>query len=203
MEENIKKRSYTVPVLLVLIFIVMVLLVMSYSKLLLLQQSEMTDKGEALAKSYSHAVRMADNLSQAMEELRSGEPDKQLQAMKRLGEASVAAEAAAPLFVEARLLSSAGKRSELMEEIDREREVLFDEGGKLGGLGMHQGELTETELAVADAVQEASAQLTAKLATFRPPSGEAGYRQMSAGGAWVAVAAEASEIVAELGEQMK
>lgn len=204
MAEQAGKRTYTVPVLLIIIVVIAILFVLVYSKLLLAQQNEKTATGTRLAEQYNYALLFADRLGTGADLLLNGntEADK-LKGKHDLGAALTAAGETTGLLTEAAFKDGGKSRKETAEPILLAMNAIIGLDGKLNGIGEHDGPLTEDEKAVLTIVQAGASKLDTVLSGFRVPSGEAGFRQMSDGGDWVAAALEAKSIIEQIAAELK
>lgn len=193
------KRSYTVPVLLVILTGMAILLVMLYSKVLIAGQDKSTEEGEQLAAQYGQAVLFAERLHDAADQLlKDSSMQERLQAKSWLGEAKIASEPAGTIFS----VASSRSYGESLEAASRPiveamARIMGREDGGIYGVAEHEGPLTEAEKAVLETVREGASAMRQALNGFRPPTLVAGYRQMAAGEGWVEPALAASGILVE------
>lgn len=206
MEEVTNKRSYTIPVLLLILTGMAILLVLVASRLLLVQQAEKAEDGQRLADQYTQTILFAGKLNDgAALLLEQGDLPSRLKGMARIGEAANAAAEAKRLLADAlsRLsgLSADAALRSVSEAADR---LVGDSQGVLYSIGERDGPLTAEEKRTLERVQEASVRMREALAGFHVPSGDAGFRSMAAGEGWVQPALEAADtlmkLAAELGQ---
>jgi hypothetical protein len=193
MSEN-GKRSYTVPILLVIIVVLSTFILIYYSRLILTEQKQTTDQGLRLAERYDYAILFADRLHEGADGLLNAKSEVQrLQAMKNLGEANIASGETAGLFIEAAHLTSGKPREEAGKQIFEAINKVMGVGSTMATIGEHEGPLTAVEISTLTVIRDGVAKMKEALGRFRPPSGEAGYRQMITVGDWVSPALEASK----------
>jgi competence protein ComGC len=194
MEKDVQanqKRSFTVPILLVIIVILSILCVLYYSKQLLAEQNEKTDTGMRLAEKYVHTQAYAELLHKGAEQLlnATSEVDR-LQAKEKLGEARFASTEAMSLITDAIGMQTGQTNEQAKASIAGIEAVLGGENSLLHTVGEHDGPLTEAEKAILSEVSAESAKAEAALKDFLAPSGVAGYRIMAEGGEWIAAVLE-------------
>ncbi len=200
---NSGKRSYTVPILLVIIVVLATLIIIFYSKLLLTQQTHTTDQGLRLSESYNYAALFADRLHNGADELLNAESEvERLHAMRLLGEATVAADEATELLLEAAHLTSGQSREEAAKPILAAMTTVIGINSQLAKIGEHEGPLTKQEITALTVIRDGVVPMKEELNRFRPPSGEAGYRQMITVGDWINPALEASQKLEQIAAKL-
>jgi hypothetical protein len=197
------KRTFMVPVLFIIIMILLTLLIMFYSKLLLTQQTHTTDQGSRLAERYNYALLFADRLHDGVELLlETKTAGERVKAMKMLGEATVASGEMTGLFVEAAHLTTGDKSEEVGKPIILAISKMMGDGSTLTTIGEHEGPLTDDENADLILIRDGTAQLQETLNRFRPPSGEAGFRQMITVGDWITPALDSSKLIEQIAAKL-
>ncbi|MDB4868236.1 MAG: hypothetical protein JWR03_2569 [Cohnella sp.] len=199
------KRSYTVPVLLLIIMVLMTMLIMVYSKLLIAQQKQTTDEGKRLAEQYVLANAFAERLSEGTNlMLKDTSMADRLRGKQLLGEAAFPSLETVGILTEASHRSSGQAVKEAFKPISiAMTEIIHQQNGKMSGIGEHDGLLTQEERTVLMKVHDGAVKMTDALHRFRPPTGEAGFRQMTAGGDWVASAMDAVKALEDTAAALK
>ncbi|MFC5467097.1 hypothetical protein ACFPPD_00070 [Cohnella suwonensis] len=193
-DETKAKRSYTVPVLLIMMMVMMTLIIVFYSKNLLIGQARETETGQRIAERYGFAEMFADRLQGGAEGMLNAKTtaDK-VKAAELLGGAKVAAGEAIVLFADADRQATGQSAEEAIKPYAEIANRIFGEGGALDGVGQREGALTERQVEALTLARDVAADVQKKLGAYRPLTGEAGYRQMEAGGQWIPSAAEAGK----------
>jgi hypothetical protein len=203
MSEN-GKRSYTVPILLIITVVLSTLVVLFYSRLILTQQTQMTDQGQRLAERYSYSVIFVERLHEGVDGMLNAKSEvHRLQAMKKLGEANFASGETAGLLLEAAHLTSGEPREEAGKPIFEAINKVMGAGSTMATIGEHEGPLTADEISTLTAIRDGAAKMEEALGRFRTPSGEAGYRQMVTIGDWISPALAASEILEQMAADLR
>ncbi|MFC5703666.1 hypothetical protein ACFPVX_20465 [Cohnella faecalis] len=204
--ESPVKRTYTVPIMLIIITGLAILCVVLYSRLLIVQQGKTTDEGQRLAESYLVAALMAERLHAGSDGLLKAETTAQKLAAKQLlGEAG-AAGAGESLNLYSKAATFPEKPDSEDEEVRRAVTALnaiIGTDGKLKGIGEHDGELTDEEKQTLTIVRDSASEMIQALQRFRTPTGEAGYRAMTVGGEWVTAANEAIRVMEAAAAKLK
>ncbi|WEK53064.1 MAG: hypothetical protein P0Y55_10695 [Candidatus Cohnella colombiensis] len=202
--EEVKKRTYTVPVLLIILFGLSIFFVLVYSKLLLLQQENKTEFGMELATKYNDTVVYADQLQKGAELLLNAQTEvERLQSKVLLGEAQFASREVKLLLIEVEMRSGNRPRAEVEEAVNALISEINGENSRMFGIGEHDGELTAHELETLVIVRDGADKVAQALSLFRAPSGEAGYRQMVSSDKWLDVTLEAKNQLEQLAAQLK
>ncbi|BBI34740.1 hypothetical protein [Cohnella abietis] len=204
MSEN-KKRSYTIPVLYIIITVLSTFVILSYSKYLLAQQTHTTDQGQRLSEQYNYASLFAKRLHDGAEGLLNAKSESdRLHAVRQLGEAAMASGETVELLIEAAYLTpgQSKKKEEAGKPVVEAMKVIIGENGPMSNIGEHEGPLTGDEIAALTLIRDGVAQMDETLKRFRPILGEAGYRQMITMGEWVAVVNEASQGLQQLAAKL-
>jgi hypothetical protein len=197
--ETKTKRSYTVPILLLIIAGLSVLIVVLYSRLLLTEQSRTTDEGKRLAERYNIAMAFAGSLHEGAVEMLSGTSEaKRLNAKEQFGEAFAFSGETVGLFADAARLSGGKSADDANKKMMLAINEVIGFNSPLSAVGEHDGPLNEQDIAILSAVLDGSLQIQTALQQFTPPTGAAGFRQMSAGGDWVAAAKGARQALEAL-----
>lgn len=185
-EELQQKRTYTVPILLVIIVSLAILCILFYSKNLLNQQTDKTEAGKRLAEKYAYAQSYAALLREgaALMLNATNEADR-LKAKEKLGEARFGLNDTGSLIGDAMRIGSGATDEQVAEALKAFRDVLGDPANVLNAVGEHEGPLTDAEKAALTAAAEAGEKADAALAGFRAPSGDGAYRIMADGGEWI------------------
>lgn len=199
------KRSYTVPVLLVIITVMAVFLVLAYSKLLLHQQQQTKEAGQRLAERYNYALMFADRLQQGTDLLLQSEEMKdRLKAKSLLGEAAGTAGETLGILADASRRSGGLSEEEALKPLSEAvTQLMGSPSGSLYVVGEHDGPLTADEQRMLNVVRDGAAQMQQQLKQFRPPTGEAGFRTMNAGEAWVEHALAAGKTLVDTAAKLK
>lgn len=193
------KRTYTVPVFLIIITVLLTLIVIFYSKLLLTQQSQTTEQGSRLAERYNYALIFVDRLHDGAEGLLQAQTESDCRkAMKMLGEATIASGEAAGILIEAAHLTSGHNREETGKPIVLAINKVIGTGSAIATIADHEGPLTDQEIADLIVIRDGAAQLRETLNRFRPPSGEAGFRQMVTVRDWIVPALDSSKLLEQI-----
>ncbi|KIL34605.1 hypothetical protein SD71_18320 [Cohnella kolymensis] len=193
------KRSYTVPVLLIVVTVLSTLCIMFYSKSLLHDQREKTERGQRLAEGYNYAIMFAERLHSGAQGLLNGKSEaERLEAKEQLGAAVIAGEEAADFLIEALLHDMpAEPRDKEKKSIEDSMSAVLE---RIQTAGEHEGALTEEERSELSRIAGTSANMSEALNLFRPPSGEAGYREMATGGVWIRRVQAFSAMLTHLGK---
>lgn len=199
-----RKRTWTVPILLLTITGLMILLVLASSRLLLVQLEHNRVKGQLLAERYNYALIFTSRLTEGANLLLQGEQSNDFrQAHLLWGEARGVSGEALQLLAEALSRTSGQSQAEAVEQLQAAMETLTGEAGgwllrfaeRDGPLAAPEEEALRHLLADAEAMHE-------QLKRFRPPTLDAGFRQMAAGVDWVEPAAAASRQFLDLATQL-
>ena len=200
------KRSYTIPILLIIITVMAVFLVMSYSKLLLSGQQQSIEDGRRLAEQYQEAALLANRLHDGADALLQGDAAAtRAQAAWLFGEASGMKKEALKLFVDAsgRSDSSSGS-SPAAGQLQAAMDALFAEPESvLNRLAEQPEPLSAEQMSLLQAVRDGAASMSESLARFRPSTVDSGYRSMAAGADWVEPALAASRALIDMAAQFK
>ncbi|TVY00526.1 hypothetical protein [Cohnella terricola] len=199
--KTTNKRSYTLAALFAAIVVLATFVIMAYSKYILSEQSHTTDKGLRLAERYGYAMTFADRLHEGAESLLVAKTEtERIRAVKAIAEGRLAGGETLGLFIEAAHLDSGLSRTEAAKPIMEAMNAVVGAESPLATIGEHEGPLTEEETVFLTNVRDGAAKMQETLFRFRPPSGEAGYRQMITVGEWRAPALEASKQLEELAD---
>jgi hypothetical protein len=203
MSDNVQtKRSYTAPIIFIVLVVLLTLIIVVYTKYLTTKQVHTTDQGKQLAEQYVYAQVYADRLRDGAEGLLNAKTEaERLRAVRLLGEADLASSETVGLFVEAAHLTSGQSREEAAKPLFAAMTAVMGEESALTAVGEHEGELTGEEIAMLTLVRDSAAQMQQALDKFRAPSGEAGFRQMVTVAEWVPNAVEASKSLEQLAKQ--
>lgn len=163
-----------------------ILLVLSYSKLLLVQQEQKSDEGQRLAERYNYALMFADRLIRGTEMLLADEAlTSRLQAKLLLGEAAAVNEEVSGLLAEASRNISGLKYAEALQPFAAAMTKLSgEEEGWLYSVAAHEGPLEAPEVEALKIVRDGAVHMQEALRQYRPPTGIAGFRRMAAGEEW-------------------
>ncbi len=205
MSENVqKKRSYTVAILLMISVVLMTFIIISYSKYLLTKQTHTTDQGQQLAEQYNYALIFADKLHDGSEGLLNAKSETdRLRAARMLGEATLASGETLGLILAAAERSTGKSGEEEAQPFISAMNAVIGAESRMATIGEHEGPLTEEESATLTLVRDGSAQMQQALSGFRPPSGEAGFRQMVTFREWVSNAVKASDALIQLAGKLQ
>lgn len=195
------KRSYTVPILLVIATILLFVIVVLFSKLLLTEQSAKTDKGIRLASSYNYCLLLANTLNNDVGDM--AETDNaaaRLPLKGKVGKLALATgECGTGVMVKAQTLNGSTDK-QAMEALNGALQPL---SAKLDTLGDHEGPLTADELKTVKLVHDAGVQLEQTLKEYSLPTSDDRYRQMAAGAEWPDVALRAFKQLQDLAAALK
>lgn len=197
------KRTYTVPVLLILLTALSILLVLSYSKLLLSEQMQKVEHGRLLAEQYEQASIFANRLQDGADALLQGSAADRAHAAWLLGGADGTKQEAL------RLLLDAAERSDPPSpvetgELQAAFDALFaDADDALNRLALQAEPLSADQTAWLQAVRDGAASMNESLGRFRVPTLDSGFRSMAAGAEWVAPALEAGQALIGIASHRK
>lgn len=200
--SNQSKRSFTLPVLLILVTVLSTLVIMFYSKSLLHDQRMKTETGQRLTEGYNYTIMFVERLQAGAGGLLNAESEaERLEAKEQLGAAAIAGGEAERFLIEA--LPYSLKRDPGDEEKKSIQEAMDALLEQIGPAGEHDGPLTADERSNLSRISGVASNMAEALQTFRPPSGEAGYRQMETGGGWVEAAQSVFAMLESLGKQKR
>ncbi|MFD0672077.1 hypothetical protein [Cohnella sp. GCM10027633] len=203
MQETTKKRSYAAPVVFVIMVTLGILCILFYSKQLLAEQNEKTDRGMRLSEQYFFTETYAKLVREGATLMKDATTEiGRLQAKEKLGEARFASMEAVSLLGEALRIRTGQTAEELKPAVDGLRKALTSEDGALYAVGEHEGPLTDAEKAMLTEVAALAAEAEAALDVYLAPSGVAGYRIMAEGGEWIDAALEAKTSFDAIAEAM-
>lgn len=192
MQETTKKRSLTAPIVFVIMVTLGILCILFYSKALLAEQNEKTDRGMRLSEKYVFTQTYAKLLREGATLMNEATTEMQrLQAKEKLGEARFASMEAVSLVGEATRMKSGESEEELQQAGETLRDALANEETALYTVGEHEGPLTDAEKSMLSEVAKLAAEAEEALKQFLAPSGEGGYRMMADGGVWLDAALQA------------
>jgi len=194
------RRSYTIPVMLVIMVILGIIIVTLLTRLLVAEQRLVTHEGKRLAKGYAACVSLGAQAVPALEALLSAETAvDRLPVKAQLGALKPLADDCAELVVEA-----AGREGQDPPEAEAAfREALDRIAAKFGPVGNHEGPLTESERAMAEAALEAAKAWSDALRVYRVPESDQNYRLMEGGGPWVDAAGQAASLLQDLAGRLE
>jgi len=200
-----RKRTYTVPVLLILLTLLAILIVLVYSKLLLLQQEQSKEEGKRLSERYNYALIFADRLKNGSDALlKDGSMTERLKAKEQLGEATMAAGETMGILTEAVHRDSGQSYEEAFKPLSEAMtKMMSEQSGHVYGVAEHEGPLTQEEKDMLLIVRDGAAKMEEELLKFRPPSVDAGFRSMAAGQDWVGPALAAGKALEETAAKLK
>ncbi|MFC5532118.1 hypothetical protein [Cohnella yongneupensis] len=191
MQDN-NKRSFTVPVLLLIIVTLAILCILFYSKNLLSGQNEQSEAGKRLAEKYVNAQAYAALLQGGAEQLLNATSEiDRLHAKEKLGEARFALGETQSLIADAIRLQSGQSDEQIEASLSGMNKALGAEDSLLNTAGEHDGPLTESEKTALTAVVAVAKDAEAALKRYLVPSGVGGYRIMADGGEWIDAVMEA------------
>jgi len=199
------KRSYTIPILLVILTLMAILLVLAYSKLLLTQQERSIEQGRLLAEQYDHAVILANRLQEGAEALlQNGTEADRAHAAWLLGEADGVKKEALKLFAGASARAGSPSGNATDQQLQAAMDALFAESGSALTRMTEQAEpLSADQTALLQAVRDSAASMSEALGRFHQPTVDSGYRSMAAGADWVDPALSAAGTLIEMAAQLK
>jgi hypothetical protein len=170
------------------------LIIMFYSKLILTRQTQSTDQGQRLAELYSQALLFVDQLqtgADGMLHARS-ESDRMI-AARALGKAEILVADTQTLLAEAESRGADQPVEVAGKPIVEALNALAGADSLLWTAGEHVGPLTADETKALTVARDGAIRMKTALSGFRPPSGEAGFRQMMTIADWVAPARAATK----------
>lgn len=193
------KRTYTVPVLLILITIMAILIVLLYSRQLLDEQSRKTEQGERLAESYGYCQTFAGLLREGSEAmLKADGAAGRLPAAQSFGKL----ELAGGECLDALAKSGTYSGQELAAATKAAQEPIGKIVAAAVSIGGHEGPLTEKETQTLTRLRDGGAKLEEKLNAYPLPTKEERLRLMASGDEWVQVAQQAVEELRKLAESL-
>jgi len=189
------KRTYTVPVLLLVLTVLATLIIVLYSRLLLDGQADKTNKGRELADEYNACLAYASLLGNGARDLSaSGNAADRLPVKEQLGQIP-------PVSGQcAKALAEAGPGSGGTSAVAASMEAIWN---KLRPIGNHDGALTPEEKAVLQTLADGGAKLEQTLRRYEVPTGDDRLRQMAAGVEWTGPAQQAAKQLEELAAALK
>lgn len=197
------KRTYTVPILLVMMTVLSILLVLVYSKQLLSQQERAVEEGRRLAEQYEGAVILANRLQGGAEALLQGAAADRPRAAWLLGEADGVKSEALKLFQVAAARAESPSE-EAPAKLEAALDALFAESGSdLSRMAEQAEPLSSGQLALLQAIRDGAASMNESLARFRLPTVDSGYRSMAAGTDWIEPALEAGRALVDIADRLK
>lgn len=204
MSENGVKRSYTGPIMLILLVVMMTLLIIVYSKLLLSDQKLKTDEGQRLSEGYKISLIFAESLHEGTELLLAHDSGEgRLRAAKLIGKASLSANETKEILIEAAQQSSANTSESITGSINDAMNALIGDGGLLLTVTEQEGPVNEEDEAVLSQIRDVAIRMEQALKRFRPPSGEAGYRDMRVEENWILAANDAVQELLTAAEALR
>lgn len=197
------KRTYTIPILFIIIVVLMTLIIVIYSKYLLTKQTHTTDQGKQLSEQYNYALIYADRLHDGADLMLSANTEaNRVRAARMLGEAQLASGETVGLFSEAAQLTTELSKEEASKPLFVAMNAVMGLDSPLTSIGEREGPLTDEQRTTLTLVRDGAAEMQEALGRFRPPSGEAGFRQMITVADWVPNAVEASKSLERLAEKL-
>lgn len=194
------KRSYTIPILLIVITAMAIGLVALYSKVLLDGQSLKTDRGERLASSYNYCLALANTLNNGASELAPSQTAAERLPVKiKIGQVQLMSGECSAALIESGKLSGQTKE-QATEAVATALQAVW---AKLEPIGDHDGPLTDEEQAAIQLIQAAGSELEETLQAYAVPTGGDRFRQMAAGVDWTAPAQKAVKQLQELAAALK
>jgi len=199
-ETGAARRSYKIPVLLLIMVILGIIIVTLFTRLLVAEQRLVTSEGKRLAQGYAACVSLGAQAVPALEALLAAETAvARLPVKAQLGALKPLADGCAELLAEA-----AARAGEDPQEAEADvREALDTLAAKLGPVGNHEGPLTESERAMAEAALETAKAWSEALRAYRVPESDQNYRLMEGGGPWVDAAGKAASLLEELAGRLE
>jgi hypothetical protein len=152
-----------------------------------------------LAERYAYAQVFADRLHDWAETLlvAKTEPER-IRAAKLLGEAHLAAGETTGLLIEAVHQETEQSLEQASESILLAMNAVVGAESPMVSISEQEGALTAEQTAFLTNVRDGAEQMNEALTRFRPPSGEAGFRQMVTLPEWRAPALAAAEQLQQL-----
>lgn len=196
-----KKRTYTVPVLLIIATLLVFVIVVLFSKLLLTEQSAKTDNGKRLASSYNYCLALASTLNNDVGRLAdTNSSTARLPIKGDIGKLDLEmGECGVGVIVKAQELNGT-KQDQAMLAINDAFKTLKD---KVVNLGNHDGPLTEGELKTVQTVQAGGAEIFKTLQEYTLPTGDDRYRQMASNVEWPDIVLRAFKQMQDLAASLK
>lgn len=189
-KEQNNKRSYTIPVMLVIMTLMVLAIVILMSKYLVLQQEERLQDGKRLAEKYEEAALFAQKLQNGADLLLTSSGGREAEGKMLLAQAAAHARHFADLLAEAESREKKIRVSEAREQYAAEMEQLL---GKLGAGGEPGQWFSAPDPALLENVRDEAAKMSEALKSFRLPTVDAGFRMMAAGEGWLEPALAAAE----------
>ncbi len=199
--ESKTKRSYTVPVLLLIMTGMAVLIVFLASRLMVQQQEDMLEDGQRLAEKYEDAAMFAQKLREGADLLLSGaQTEERIRGKASIAQAFAVSGDFLDLLAEAAERENGTDREEARKPYAAAVEAL---NKQLDGIGGQEGTLSPQEQDVLKAVRDGAGRMDEALQGFRLPSVDAGLRSMAAGEGWIEPALKAAEAWTSLAARLQ
>ena len=194
------RRSYTIPVMLLIMVILGIIIVTLLTRLLVTEQRLVTHEGKRLAKGYAACVSLGAQAVPALEALLAAETAvDRLPVKAQLGALQPLADGCTELIAEA--AARAGNNPPEAEAAVRD--ALDRIAAKFGPVGNHDGPLTEGERAMVEAALDTAKAWSDALRVYRVPESDQNYRLMEGGGPWVDAAVRAASLLEELAGRLE
>lgn len=199
--ENKTKRSYTVPVMLVIMTVMMLVIVIFASKYLVLRQEDSLKDGQRLAEKYADAAMFAQKLRDGAEFLLSAaQEEDRIRGNMAIAQALTVSGDFIDLLAEAAHRSRGIDLEEARQQYGARMEQLKQ---RLGTAEEPIEPLTVQNPEFWSAVRDGAAQISEALQAFRLPTVDAGHRSMAAGEGWLEPALAAGEAWTSLAARLK
>jgi len=194
------KRSYAIPIMLVIMVILGIIIVTLLTRLLVAEQRIHTDEGKRLAGGYAACISLGEEAVLALEAMLAAETAvERLPVKAQLGALKPLADRCAELLAEA-----AARAGEDPRQADGALRAALDAiAAKLGPVGHHEGPLAENERSMIEAALDAANAWSDALGVYRVPESDQNYRLMAGGGPWIEAARKASALLRELADRLE
>ncbi len=182
------KRTYTVPILLILLTLMAILIVVLFSRLLLDNQSLKTERGHRLAERYASCQSYANALEEYASGMLSAKDEGSRMAAQALqGGLGPTGDECRGLLYEAGIRAGASKE----EALNGAAQPIAAIREKLDPIGKQGGEPAAADRKTLETIHGGAVELQQTLQSYAVPTGDQRYRQMQAGVEWLPVARQA------------
>ncbi|MBB6729718.1 hypothetical protein [Cohnella zeiphila] len=181
------KRTYTVPILLLIATVLATLIVILLSRLLIDGQADKLDKGKRLAEGYNDCLAYAGILKDDARALSgTAAAVDRLAVKERIGQVPPVSSACGKTLSESGV-QSGQTQEEAESAVSAAMQTIWS---KLEPIGNHDGPLTQDELDTLQKIGDAGEKLETTLKQYEVPTGDDRFRQMEAGIDWVGPAGQ-------------
>ncbi|MBB6675572.1 hypothetical protein [Cohnella nanjingensis] len=194
------KRTYTVPVLLILMTLMAILIVVLFSRVLLDSQSLKTERGHRLAERYTYCQAYASALEEYSAGMLSAKDEGgRLAAQTLQGRLAPTGGECLGLLYESGIRAGEAK-DQATSAVTLPLNAIQD---KLEPIGLKGGELSADERKTLETVHAGAVELEQTLQAYSVPTGDQRYRQMQAGVEWLPVARQARDQLQQLAKGLE